>query len=414
MDRRDFLMGGGAALSLLSLAAAARASGHEAAGGGEQSPAQTPAGGIDTESRRALAELLDLIREIDTRYLGPEWRITRPGDVSDGHRFVMHVLQTALFLQLESDPDRPTFRRIVSPTRKLLGDNPDAVYYEAPLRGGRRYRVRGKVAGATYTSFTVEAGGDPGGSPARVAGALNDTALEVGADGSYTLELGPAPPKGNGLAIPDDARSLTTRHYFESERSVAADPLRQIPLVIEPLDEGRPPPTPGDASIAASIRRVANFLRDNTLGMPPQSPDSVPSWVSLVPNVFNAPEKPGNMAFAAVDNAYTMAPYALGPEQALVIEGRFPRCRFANVVLWNRFLQTYDYVNRRISLNRKQTALGDDGGYRIVIAHRDPGVPNWLDTEGRPSGVVYWRFLLPEGELATPKGRVVPFAQVRA
>ena len=136
--------------------------------------------------------------------------------------------------------------------------------------------------------------------------------------------------------------------------------------------------------------------------------------MSLVPNQFNPAEKPGDMAFAAVDNAYTMAPYALRPEQALVIEGRFPTCRFANVVLWNRFLQTYDYVNRRISLNRKQTKLGADGSYRIVIAHRDPGIPNWLDTEGRPSGVVYWRFLLPEGEIVTPKARVVPFASIEA
>ncbi len=403
MDRRDFLLGSGAALSLLPLAGSARATG---VGGG--------ADAIDTESRQALHELLDLIREIDTRYLGPEWRITRPGDVSDGHRFVMHVLQTALFLQLESNPERPVFRRIVSPTRKLLGDNPDAVYYEAPLRGGRRYRVRGRIDGATYTSFTIEAGGEAGGYAARGAGAINDSELEIASDGSYTLEVSPNPPKKNGLLLPDDARSLTTRHYFESERSVAADPLKHVPLVIEPLDEPAPPPTPDDASIAASIRRVASFLRGNTLGMPPQTPESVPKWVSLVPNQFNPAEKPGDMAFAAVDNAYTMAPYALRPEQALVIEGRFPTCRFANVVLWNRFLQTYDYVNRRISLNRKQTKLGADGSYRIVIAHRDPGVPNWLDTEGRPSGVVYWRFLLPEGEIVTPKARVVPFASIEA
>ncbi|MDJ0847746.1 MAG: hypothetical protein QNK04_05095 [Myxococcota bacterium] len=402
MDRRDFLLGGGAALSLLPLARAAGATG---AGGA--------ADATDTQSRQALHELLDLIREIDARYLGPEWRITRPGDVSDGHRFVMHVLQTALFLQLESNPERPVFRRIVSPTRKLLGDNPDAIYYEAELRGGRRYRVRGNTAGATYTSFTIEAGGEQGGYAARGGGAINDTELEIAADGSFTLDLAPDPPEKNGLALPDDARSLTTRHYFESASSVAADPGKQVPLVIEPLDDPAPPATPDDASIAASIRRVASYLRGNTLGMPPQTPESVPTWVSLVPNRFNPPEKPGDMAFAAVDNAYTMAPYALGPDQALVIEGRFPSCRFANVVLWNRFLQTYDYVNRRISLNRAQTRLDAEGRYRLVIAHRDPGVPNWLDTEGRPSGVVYWRFLLPEGEIVTPQARVVPFGSIQ-
>jgi hypothetical protein len=100
------------------------------------------------------------------------------------------------------------------------------------------------------------------------------------------------------------------------------------------------------------------------------------------------------------------------PDEALVIEGRFPPCRFANVVLWDRFLQSYDYVNRRISLNRKQTVMDPDGGFRIVLAHRDPGVPNWLDASGRVSGLIYWRFMLPEGEIVTPRTRLVKLDEV--
>ena len=53
-----------------------------------------------------------------------------------------------------------------------------------------------------------------------------------------------------------------------------------------------------------------------------------------------------------------------------------------------------------------------DGSFRMIIAHRDPGVPNWLDTEGRPFGMVFWRFMLPEGEIETPQAQVVPFAEV--
>jgi hypothetical protein len=49
---------------------------------------------------------------------------------------------------------------------------------------------------------------------------------------------------------------------------------------------------------------------------------------------------------------------------------------------------------------------------RIVIAHRDPGVPNWLTTEGRPFGLVFWRFMLPEGPIDTPAAEVVPLASL--
>jgi hypothetical protein len=52
--------------------------------------------------------------------------------------------------------------------------------------------------------------------------------------------------------------------------------------------------------------------------------------------------------------------------------------------------------------------LEPDGTFRAVIAHRDPGVPNWLDTEGRPFGLVFWRFFLPEGPIDTPQAEVVP------
>ena len=103
-----------------------------------------------------------------------------------------------------------------------------------------------------------------------------------------------------------------------------------------------------------------------------------------------------------------MAPYLLGPDEALVIRARWPECRCANVTLWNRQLQTFDYLRGQVSLNRAQSVPDADGTVRIVVAHRDPGVPNWISTEGRPFGLVFWRFMLPEGPIETPVGEVVP------
>jgi hypothetical protein len=80
------------------------------------------------------------------------------------------------------------------------------------------------------------------------------------------------------------------------------------------------------------------------------------------------------------------------------------------VCLWNRFQQTLDYANRPVSLNRRQTQLESDGSFRIVVAHRDPGLPNWLDTEGRALGIVFWRFFLAEGAIETPRASVVDMA----
>ena len=50
-------------------------------------------------------------------------------------------------------------------------------------------------------------------------------------------------------------------------------------------------------------------------------------------------------------------------------------------------MQTYEYRSHQTSLNCTQLELGPDDSHRIVIANRDRGVPNWLDTEGHTSGV---------------------------
>ncbi len=364
-----------------------------------------------SESRKAFHELLDLLREVDERWLGPEWMIQGPDDVAEGMRAAVHMLQGALVSHFEDDPEHPIFRRIVSPTRKFTGDNADAIYYDAAVRGDRRYRVRGRMDGAVYVSLTIEAGAPAAALGGRTAGVINDTQFDVRSDGSFEILLGGPQQPRNWIALPADATRITTRHYFEEERCAAADATRHLALEIEALDASAPPARPSDASVAAGLRRVATFVRTRTLEQPPPGKRQQPAFVSTTPNRFPAPAKPGDLGLAAADAAYSMAPYVLGPDQALVVRARWPRCRCANVDLWNRHMQTFDYVNRRVTLNRKQTRLDPDGSFRVVIAHRDPGVPNWLDTEGRPFGMVFWRFMLPEGEIETPTAEVVPFDQ---
>jgi len=310
--------------------------------------------------------------------------------------------------------ERPVFRRIVSATRKFRGDNGDAIYFDASIRSDREYVVRGNMAGAVYVSMTIEEGPGEGMYPTGTAAGLHDGQFDVDANGNFEIILSAREHERNWLELTPSSMCVTTRHYFEEDVCAAADPARYIPLSIEPLVDPGPPaaftPEVQDQRVAGGIQRVMNFLRGDTLDQPPRKPGEQPTWVSTTPNVFNKPEKPGDMAFSAMDIAYSMAPYLLGPEKALVISGRFPKCKFANVCLWNRYIQSYDYNNRRVSLNRKQTQLEADGSFRMIIAHEDPGVPNWMDTEGRPFGMVYWRFLLPEGEIETPRAEVVDFS----
>lgn len=367
-----------------------------------------------TAARAAWDELVELLREAGERVAGPEWGVTAPDDVAEALRNLSHIVQSGFFAHQESDPDHPVFVRIVSPTRSFTGDNADALYFETPVAAGQSYRVTGNIVGAVYTSFTMEAGAVEGKYATATSGVLRDDDIDIDADGNYEIRLGGPPADRNWLAIPDTGGRITTRHYFEWPMSAAASQTLHVPLAIEPLERTPAPPRWDDQRVAAALRRVVNHIRDKSVGAPRPGPDTpMPSFVGRVPNVFPKPVTPGNLAFSAFDAAYSMAPYAIGPDEALVITGRWPECRFANVCLWNRFSQMYDYVNRQVSRNRANTTLEPDGSFRMILAHEDPGLPNWLDTEGRTSGTMFWRYFLPEGDIVTPQATVVKFAQLR-
>jgi hypothetical protein len=262
-----------------------------------------------------------------------------------------------------------------------------------------------------YVSFTVEAGAEDGAFPTGTVGVLNDTGFDVAPDGSFELTVG-GPPQARGwLPLTADASRITVRHYWEQRESPHTPPAPSLGLTIDLLDGEVPsaPPAPTDESVARAVRRMAAYVRGRTIDLMPKPGEGEPqAFVSREPHVFPPPVPPGSHALAAADAAYAMAPYLLGPDDALVMALRWPDCRCANVSLWTRQLQTFDYLRGRVSLNRAQTVADDDGRVRIVIAHRDPGMPNWLSTEGRPFGMVFWRFFLPEGPIDTPEATVVP------
>ena len=111
--------------------------------------------------------------------------------------------------------------------------------------------------------------------------------------------------------------------------------------------------------------------------------------------------------WAAGDAAYAMGSFDLGEDEALVIDGRSPECVFWNLCLWNQFLHTYNYDYERVTINGTQVVANDDGSWTIVIAHRDPGHPNWVSTAGHERGRVWLRWFLPSETPERPKTRVV-------
>jgi hypothetical protein len=365
------------------------------------------------DSRAALQELLRTIEEADADYLGD----LPPEQLAVGHRALMHLLGAGLDMFFDTDADEPVFRRAHWAGRKFFGDNADCIYYAAQIRPDRTYRIRGNVAGAAYTSFTVDGGGiDERYPPARVVSSIHDGQFDVAPDGSYELVASAEPQERNWLALEPDAAEITTRHYFERVEPVAADPLLHIPLAID--TEGPPPapPSPSDtaASVARDIHRLSVFVRGLTIGTGRRAGERPPPAPGATVNEFNLPTKWSAGSYGAPDIVNMITRYDLAPDDALVIDGRFPRCRFASVALWNSYLQTLDYVHHQVSRNRAQTELNADGSFAMVVSERDPGVANWIETTGERWGTIFVRYILPEEEPEPLRTRVVPVESLRA
>lgn len=367
---------------------------------------------IQTESRKALHELIELLQEIDQRWAGEEWNLSSEEDIYGAHRALMHMLEGGLVGHFEADPARPLFRRIVTPTRKFTGDNGDAIYFDSQVSADYEYIVRGNMNGAVYLSITVEEGTDDGSLGSKTAGVLNQRDIDITEDGKFSLRVGGKPEARNWIGLTEKTSAITTRHYFEEKTCVAADPSREPLLTIENISTTTELKPYSDDSVAAGIRRAAQFVRTRTILQAPMAKAKQPAFVGLMPNEFPKPVLPDDLGLAAADAHYSMAPYYLAPDEALIMTGRWPTACFANVCLWNRFQQTFDYRNHQTSLNRAQTELEADGSFRIVLAHQDPGVNNWISTEGRALGLVFWRFMLAEGDIETPQAKVVKFSEL--
>ena len=369
---------------------------------------------IQSESRKALRELIELLEEVDQHWCSEERNLSSAADVAGAHRALMHILEAGLVGYFEQDARTPDFRRIVTPSRKLTGDNSDAIYFDAPLDPRYAYVVRGDMNQAVYFSMTIEEGAQDGHLPKVTCGVINDLELDLDADGHFEVYLGGESRERNWLPLSEQASRVTTRHYFEGSEPAAMDPACEPVMRIECLSKLPAPAPPDDASVSAGIRRVCNMVRTRTLEMPQMTAEEMPNFMSVTPNSFPEPQRPGDFGLAAADAHYSMAPFLLGPDDALVITGRWPKCRFGNVCLWNRFQQTFDYTTHSVSLNRTQTSSDAEGRFRIIVAHEDPGLPNWLDTEGNAFGLVFWRFFLVDGDVETPSAEVVKRANLRS
>ena len=85
--------------------------------------------------------------------------------------------------------------------------------------------VRGNVAGAVYTSFTMEAGANDGRWSSGIHAVLNDNDIDVDPDGNYEIAIGGT--ETDAQPAVDPARRRTHHHARTTSSGRCRPPRRR-------------------------------------------------------------------------------------------------------------------------------------------------------------------------------------------
>jgi hypothetical protein len=110
---------------------------------------------------------------------------------------------------------------------------------------------------------------------------------------------------------------------------------------------------------------------------------------------------------------YGFLTFALEPDEALITEYDVPEgSAYWSFQIGDMWSRSYEFVHRQSDVNMDRAVLDDDGVFRAVVSARDPGVPNWLDTQGYLVGTGAMRNYHAE-TLPVPQCRVVKLDDLR-
>lgn len=317
-------------------------------------------------------------------------------DRAEGLRALTRQVTFALQHAMEfRDPDFPAFHRYDDDVTKWGGPNADNNYLRCAIDPTGTYRLSADVTGCREAILSLGEGDMQLGQYGVFSEcSLRD--LDI-VDGRLDVIISPDHHDGNWMATDPVVRQLTIRVYVV-DWSDDAIPVFHIERLDRHVD--RPAPlTPTRA--AAALDEAAHWVET-----------SMPYWLRYLDRarpegMDNQLFSPGGAKGGAVNIVYGAGYWNLADDQAWVITFDEPDAFHWSIQThtWPWF-ESGDLAHAQTSLNDQQAHIDTDGRVRVVVSRHDPGVPNWLDTEGRPVGMVAYRWIW-TADRPTPEGTVV-------
>ncbi len=325
----------------------------------------------------AIAEAERLVREAP--------HIETEADLLEGLQYLAGGIAACTHLAFDYDRDHPFLQSGTGPFTKMGLDNPDTLYFGTRVQAGREYLVTGTRGTTTDLSFQLLGGEYTDDNVPDSETAFDDRQLDIGANGDYEWRFTPA---ANA--------QLVIREVYNDWSAQRG----KVAIARADTAGTAPPPLTNDLiekrfAVAGKqlVQRIKTWLQ-------------FPQWfyMNIPVNTMVAPRlTPGGLA-----TQYSSAGhFELTPDQALVITLPATDAPYLGFQLGSLWYVSLDYINHQTSLNGTQAQVDADGKIRIVVADRNPGVTNWVETLGHRKGFLQFRWQRISRQLTEADGPTV-------
>jgi len=285
---------------------------------------------------------------------------------------------------------------------------PDFQYHWTFLDGARDYRIHGRLGRSRWLEFQAQRGfwGDENQTH---LGNWDMDDFKVAPDGSFEIIASARKHEGNWIELDPACRNITLM-----TRDALYDWSNDIPaeLHIEHIGpDAAGPVAHSEAEMERRLRAAGRLVRvtvDFFQGLSAQIVAGAGGRNRFYRQAAHASNNVGGNPRAG----YVQMMYDIPDGQALVVETQLPQARYWSLHVGDPWWQTTDYAHHHASINGHQAHIDAEGRVRLVLARRDPGVPNWIDTVDNTCGVALWRWYLAESH-PVPTTRLVPIERVR-
>ena len=260
-------------------------------------------------------------------------------------------------------------------------DNPDVIYGTIAVDPGASYVITGWLPRRDMqVHFSIVD------AQAAILRNVSMSDLRPDPDGRFRITVSSAPGNlsDNHIQVEPDAVAITLR---ETLADWAND--RPVYMRVEKTGGGpspmaqRPLPQVAAGIIVAMVENMARWR---------------PSLYTRFPvNTIQTPGYPTDKQ-GLPNQAMALGTFKLADDEAMIIRVTLGGARYFTIPVYNAWGVTGDYRRHTSTFSDRQTVADPDGAFTYVLSPRDPGIHNWLSTNGWHEGDLALRWQELDGQ----------------